>query len=134
MTSTANDVERNDFDDDFFVERVGKVSVPNLLQDYYQERNETLEYLATSTVTYGTTQSPPPALTVDLLFKVPQHQELVYIPSVLEVLKQAWVQYVYVLIPLYFALYFLLFGYLVENRIFTSVEKSELHTAAKIKL
>lgn len=49
-------------------------------------------------------------------------------------MKQAWVQYVYVLIPVYFLLYQLLFGYLIQNKVFTTVEKSELHRAAKIRV
>jgi len=35
ITSTANDLRRDDYNDPFFLDNVGKVSVPNLLQTYY---------------------------------------------------------------------------------------------------
>jgi len=69
-----------------------------------------------------------------MLFKVPKLQEILYIPSVLEVLKQAWVQYIYVLIPVYLLLYVTLFGYVIENKVLTTVERSELQTATKIRM
>jgi len=44
------------------------------------------------------------------------------------------VQYIYVLIPVYLLLYVTLFGYVIENKVLTTVERSELQTATKIRM
>lgn len=63
--------------------------------------------------------------------KIPNNQLLIYIPSVLQVLKFAWVQYIAVLIPVWILLVHFLLGYLVKSRVFETVQKSELTPNAK---
>lgn len=63
---------------------------------------------------------------VSMHIKVPTHQPIQYIPDLFETLKFAWVQYFSLFIPVFVIVYYIFFGYAVENKGFNTVITSEL--------
>ena len=66
------------------------------LVESYNARSERLSYKAQSIVQ---PLGSPHSTTIKLQMHVPKHQQIVYMPGVMEALKFAWVQYLMVLIP-----------------------------------
>ena len=52
--------------------------------------------------------------------KIPLQQEFVYVPTVLESLKIAWIQYLALLIPSLYAIYYLILGFAFRNKVIDS--------------
>ena len=62
---------------------------------------------------------------IKIEINIPKIQEVFYIESVFEALKYAWMQYFYIFLPIYIALY-ILFKFIIQNNIFYSHSKSDL--------
>ena len=89
---------------------------------------ETLNYMGNTLVQpLGSSFST----TVELKLEVPTSQEVHYRPGVMETMKFAWVQYVYILIPVLVVVNLVL-GFLFKYRIFDTMMVSDLKPARKI--
>ena len=62
---------------------------------------------------------------ITIEINIPKMQQIFYIQSVFESLKNAWMQYFYIFLPIYFILY-IIFKFIIENNIFYSNIKSDL--------
>lgn len=95
-------------------------------QRSYNARNETLDYRKAVLIT----PSALDEVTIDLTLHVPTHQEVAYDPSMQETLKNAWLQYLYLLLPVYFVVYEVVMWALVRYKVVaTVVREDELLTA-----
>ena len=65
-----------------------------------------------------------------MIVNVPKPQEVVYSPDVWEVLKFAWIQYYSFLILVYVFLYHIFYGFVIKNKVFDSIEISEINLRA----
>jgi hypothetical protein len=103
---------------------LAKVEAKTLLRNYFN-LNMTTEFRhQTPIVQYGESDT----VQVNMLLKVPQKQEFVYVSPFWQVIKFAWVQYCFVFIFWYIVLYEGLFGFLVKKFVFESVEVLTLNT------
>jgi len=58
--------------------------------------------------------------------KVPSMQEIVYVPTTLESLKIAWIQYLALLIPSLYIIYQLIIGFAFKNKVLDAQVKNEI--------
>ena len=65
-------------------------------------------------------------LIINIEINIPKLQRVLYIQSVFEAIKYAWMQYFYIFLPIYIALY-ILFKFIIQNNIFYSHSKSDLY-------
>ena len=56
---------------------------------------------------------------------IPKLQQILYIQSIFESIKYAWMQYFYIFLPVYIVLY-ILFKFIIQNNIFYSQIKSDI--------
>eukprot|EP00826_Nyctotherus_ovalis_P017479 TRINITY_DN15152_c0_g2_i1.p1 TRINITY_DN15152_c0_g2~~TRINITY_DN15152_c0_g2_i1.p1 ORF type:complete len:305 (+),score=76.94 TRINITY_DN15152_c0_g2_i1:99-1013(+) len=87
----------------------------------YNARNETLEYQKTTLITPSALNE----ITLDLTLHIPTHQEVAYDPSMQEMLKNGWLQYLYLLIPIYFAVYEIVMWALVRYKVMGTVARED---------
>lgn len=93
------------------------MSAGQLMTGYYS-RNETTKYrYQEPRAEYGESDT----VTVEMVIKVPQRQEVRYLCGFWQVVKFAWCQYLLVGLFWYCALYRGFFGYLVTNKVFECV-------------
>ena len=52
-------------------------------------------------------------------------QEIVYVPTTLESLKIAWIQYIALLIPSLYIIYYLILGFAFKNKVLDAQVKNE---------
>ena len=64
-------------------------------------------------------------LIVNIEMNIPKLQRVLYIQSVFEAIKYAWMQYFYIFIPIYLILYSI-YKFIIESNIFYSHAKSDL--------
>ena len=64
-------------------------------------------------------------LIINIEINIPKLQRVLYIQSVFEAIKYAWMQYFYIFIPIYIILYSI-YKFIIENNIFYSHAKSDL--------
>lgn len=84
------------------------------LLDRYNMRNQTTEYNAEPIISsYGSTTETKVVMSV----VVPNYESILYTASVLEIVKYAWIQYLALLIPIYFLLYVWLYGFIVKSNV-----------------
>jgi len=92
-----------------------KYSYTETQKEYYT-RNMTLEYKANSIILpYGDSQT-----TVELKIRIPTRQDVSYEAGLIEMMKNAWIQYIYILIPLYFVMYELVMWIMIRFNIVSS--------------
>ena len=63
---------------------------------------------------------------IDITMNIPKLQQILYIQSVFEALKYAWMQYFYIFLPIYL-IFYILFKFIIQNKIFYSTTKSNLY-------
>lgn len=81
--------------------------------DLYQMRNQTTKLNAQPLISsYGSTTETKITMNIE----IPTVESVDYYPSALQVLKRAWVQYLGILIPIYFILYVFIYGNIVKRR------------------
>ncbi len=56
---------------------------------------------------------------------IPKSQDVLYYASVAETIKEAWIQYIYLFIPIYFLIHFIL-GFILRNRVFPCSVQSDI--------
>ena len=56
---------------------------------------------------------------------IPKMQKILYIESLYETIKYAWMQYFYIFLPIYILLY-IIFKFIIQNNIFYSNSKSDI--------
>ena len=88
------------------------------------QRNETLHYDYRPSVSYGALDQS--YVDVNMVFRVPAQQQVVYIPRMWQVLKMAWVQFFTIFLIFYYLLYKLYLNFVVTSGIFDTIEKCEL--------
>ena len=64
-------------------------------------------------------------LIINIEMNIPKLQRVLYIQSVFEAIKYAWMQYFYIFLPIYIILY-LIYKFIIESNIFYSHAKSDL--------
>jgi hypothetical protein len=102
-------------------------SIEEILENY-NHRSERLEYNAQSIVQpMGSRFST----TLDININIPTSQEIVYRPGVMETLKFAWVQYVFILVPC-LAVTFVCLSLLFKYRVLEALLISDLKEKRKI--
>ena len=69
--------------------------------------------------------------TLDIMINMPKSQEILYKPGVMETLKFAWVQYVFILVPV-LMLTFMGLSYLFKFRILEALLVSDLKEKRKL--
>jgi transmembrane protein 231 len=80
----------------------------------YLERTEITEFNGKTVVSpYGATNK----FDIHIELMIPKQQEIQYNPAVLESLKNAWIQYIFVLIPLYYILIRYVLRFILSNQI-----------------
>ncbi len=90
----------------------------------YQNRNETAKYsYQQPIIEYGSTDT----VTVKMIVKVPEKQEVMYMSGFWQVIKFAWVQYFLVWVFWYIVLYRGFFGYLVTSHVFDCKEITDVN-------
>ena len=57
---------------------------------------------------------------------IPAQQEIIYEPTVLESIKIAWIQYVSLLIPSLYIIYYLIIGFALKNKVFESQVRNDI--------
>lgn len=62
-----------------------------------------------------------------MVVKVPKKQEVIFLSGFWQVIKFAWVQYFLVWVFWYYVLYRGFFGFLVSNRVFDCVERTDVN-------
>ena len=64
---------------------------------------------------------------VDIILNVyiPKSQDVLYYASFAETIKEAWIQYIYLFIPIYFLIHFIL-GFILRNRVFPCSVQSDI--------
>ena len=64
---------------------------------------------------------------VDIILNVyiPKSQDVLYYASVAEAIKEAWIQYIYFFIPIYFLIHFIL-SFILRNRVFPCSVQSDI--------
>ena len=62
---------------------------------------------------------------ITIEMNIPKMQQILYIQSVFEAIKYAWMQYFFIFLPIYMVLY-IIFKFIIENNIFYSNIKSDL--------
>ncbi len=83
----------------------------------YEKRNETLQFRHNEIVVpYGGGAQTE----IELKLRVPLNQPVHYVPGMVEMLKTAWIQYMYILIPVYFVIYELLLWLVVRFKVVPS--------------
>ena len=60
------------------------------------------------------------------MIKVPSMQEINYVPTTIESLKMAWIQYIALLIPSLYAIYWLIIGFAFKNKVLDAQVKNEI--------
>jgi hypothetical protein len=92
----------------------------------YAKRNLTTTYSLNgpAIVQYGQSDT----LQVEMIVKVPQKQEIKYLTGFWEVIKFAWIQYLLVFVFWYYVLYRGLLGYLAQNKVFDSIEVTNINS------
>ena len=95
----------------------------DLLYHYnkYRDNNYTVKYNYDKIEKMGNENK----IIIKIEINIPKIQEVFYIESVFEALKYAWMQYFYIFLPIYIALY-ILFKFIIQNNIFYSHSKSDL--------
>ncbi len=56
---------------------------------------------------------------------IPKSQDVLYYASFAETIKEAWIQYIYLFIPIYFLIHFIL-GFILRNRVFPCSVQSDI--------
>ena len=56
---------------------------------------------------------------------IPKIQDVLYYASFGETIKEAWIQYIYIFIPIYFLVHFIL-GFIIRNRVFPCSVQSDI--------
>lgn len=94
-------------------ELYGNEGIFQALQTSYLEafelcysRNHTLQYDFTQTATVSSGNSVPVSTTVEIKIRIPPLQAILYQQGLFEVLKQAWVQYMGLFVPVYILTYY----------------------------
>ena len=87
----------------------------------YKNNNYTIKY------NYEKIEKPieEQKIRITIEMNIPKMQQILYIQSVFEALKYAWMQYFYIFLPIYTILY-IIFKFIIENNIFYSNTKSDL--------
>ena len=64
---------------------------------------------------------------VDIILNVyiPKSQDVLYYASIAETIKEAWIQYIYFFIPIYFLIHFIL-SFILRNRVFPCSVQSDI--------
>jgi hypothetical protein len=89
----------------------------------YQQRIETTEFQGHTIIQpYG--GSNEAKIRIEML--IPEKQKILYNPSVLEALKSAWIQYIFVLVPLYYILIRYVLRFLLRHQIIKSYISNNL--------
>ena len=116
----ADDTEENGyvFDTDLF-------SPYDYLEIYnkYSDRNFTTKYEHTEFVLPA--QGKSKLVTVKIDIQIPKLQKILFYQSVYLSLKEAWIQYIYIFIPIFICVFYLLL-FILENQVFPCSVKSDL--------
>lgn len=62
---------------------------------------------------------------ITLNVNIPKSQDVLYYASFAETIKEAWIQYIYLFIPIYFLIHFIL-GFILRNRVFPCSVQSDI--------
>ena len=117
----ADDTEENGyvFDTDLF-------SPYDYLEIYnkYSDRNFTTKYEHTEFV-LPAQGGASKLVTVKIDIQIPKLQKILFYQSVYLSLKEAWIQYIYIFIPIFICVFYLLL-FILENQVFPCSVKSDL--------
>jgi hypothetical protein len=99
-----------------------------LTNRYYNgQRNETTHYNSKPiSITRGI-PSDDTYVDIEMVIDIPREQRITYAPGVWEVLKFAWIQYYSFFALLYVFLYHFFYGFVIKNKVFYSMEISEVN-------
>ncbi len=100
----------------------------------YSKRNETTIYKANKIIQASPSEGSEPYVDVFLRVNIPSHQKIVYVPSAFEALKFGWIQYFSLLLPVGLLFYYCFYGFVIKNKVFESVETSEVSRMAGRKI
>jgi hypothetical protein len=116
----ANVIKRLEYNDNF-ISQLESVTIDELILDY-NRRTETTRYDFKKSVQYGAqpdaSQPTSNFVTIEMVVRVPQTQEVIYVPPFWSVLKFAWIQYFCALVFWYYLLYEWFFGSLIKAHVF----------------
>lgn len=105
-----------------FTEEMLKYS-PAEIFDTFTARNNTLKYDYKAIVMpFGDNQNTH----IEIELQIPEYETVLYIPGFFEGLKNVWVQFFALMVPIYIMLYMCLLGYGIETRSFPTVLKNDL--------
>ena len=88
----------------------------------YKSNNYTLKYNYEK-LEKTTTENKKIQIIIDMY--IPKLQKVLYVQSIYESIKYAWMQYFYIFLPIYIILY-ILFKFIIQNNIFYSQIKSDI--------
>ena len=98
--------------------------------DEFKNRNYTTEYKHSvrsisedTTGTESTSQSSK--IEVDIKIHIPKAQKILYQQKTYDNLKKAWIQYIFIFIPIFLVVYYLL-SFILTNQVFPCSMKSDL--------
>ena len=92
---------------------------------YYFNKYKNLNYTLKYNYEKIEENSSDGKLRINIVINIPKLQRVLYIQSVYEAIKYAWMQYFYIFLPIYILLY-LIYKFIIENNIFYSHAKSDL--------
>ena len=90
----------------------------------YSNRNFTTKYDYTEFVLPGQSTSNR-LVTIKIDIQIPKLQKILFYQSVYLSLKEAWIQYIYIFIPIFICVFYLLL-FILENQVFPCSVKSDL--------
>ena len=90
----------------------------------YSDRNFTTKYEHTEFV-LPAQGSESKLVTVKIDIQIPKLQKILFYQSVYLSLKEAWIQYIYIFIPIFICVFYLLL-FILENQVFPCSVKSDL--------
>lgn len=97
----------------------------------YTSRNQTLNFDHKATVnSFGSSATT----TVHIEMKIPKYSPALYVPSLIQALKIAWIQYYPVLFPIYLLLLVGLFGTSITSSVFDTIATNDISASLKHKL
>ena len=95
------------------------------LYNKYSSKNITTKFEGDVFLSPNNTNNTNSKVDIILNVYIPKSQDVLYYASVAETIKEAWIQYIYFFIPIYFLIHFIL-SFILRNRVFPCSVQSDI--------
>ena len=95
--------------------------------NYINNKNVTAQFqIDNSFIQPQVTSESPGGFELEMDIFIPQMQKIVYVPTVLETIKRAWIQYLAILIPIFFLVHKVILGLGFKLKILKAYESNDI--------